>query len=132
MNQMGNHMKMNFVYFQIQKWMLQTVRAGKVDEKNGVICLVSMFPSWFMVHQLSKKVHFLQFCADLSKKSKSVKAIYIYASKSSHYTLSEMVWFLGVRVIVHEILAIKISKKMLTQQKFNKILCLQTLISPKQ
>ena len=82
-------MKMNFDYFQIQKWMLQTVRAEKVDEKNGVICLVSMFPSWVMVHKLSKKVHFLQFCADLSKKSKSIKAIYIYASESSLSTLSE-------------------------------------------
>ena len=61
----------------------------KVDEKSGVICLLSMFFSWVMVSKLSKKVHFLQFCADLSKKSKSVKAIYIYASESSHYTLSE-------------------------------------------
>ena len=69
--------------------MLQTVRVEKVDEKNGVICLVSMFPSWVMVFKLSKKGHFLQFCADLSKKSKSVKAIYIYASESSHYILSE-------------------------------------------
>ena len=42
-----------------------------------------------MVCKLFKKVHFLQFCADLSKKSKSVKAIYIYASERSHYTLSE-------------------------------------------
>ena len=42
-----------------------------------------------MVRKLSKKVHFLQFCADLSKKSKSVKAIYIYACESSRYTLSE-------------------------------------------
>ena len=89
MEQRGDHMKMNFEYFQIQKWILQTVRSEKVDEKNGVICLVSMFPSWVMVLKLSKKVHFLQFCADLSKKSKSVKAIYIYASESSHYTLSE-------------------------------------------
>ena len=61
----------------------------KVDEKNGVICLVSMFPSWIMVLKLSKKVHFLQFCADLSKKSKSIKVIYIYASERSRYTLSE-------------------------------------------
>ena len=45
-----------------------------------------------MVFQLSKKKgHFLQYCADLSKKSKSVKSIYIYASESSHYTLSENV-----------------------------------------
>ena len=27
--------------------------------------------------KLSKKVHFLQFCADLCKKIKSIKAIYI-------------------------------------------------------
>ena len=69
--------------------MLQTVRAEKVDEKNGVICLVSMFPSWVMVFKLSKKVHFLQFCADLSKKSKPIKAFYICASKRSRYALSE-------------------------------------------
>ena len=36
-----------------------------------------------------KKVYFLQFCADLSKKSKSIKTIYIYASERSRYTLSE-------------------------------------------
>ena len=82
-------MKMNFEYFQIQKWILQTVRSEKVDEQNGVICLVSMFPSWVMVLHLSKKVNFLQFYADLSKKSKSIKAIYIYASERSRYALSE-------------------------------------------
>ena len=80
---------MNFDYFQIKKWMLQTVRVEKVDQKNWVICLVSMFPSWVMVCKLSRKVHFLQFSADLSKNSKSAEAIYIYASESSHYTLSE-------------------------------------------
>ena len=42
-----------------------------------------------MVLKLSKKVPFLQFCADLGKKSKSVKAIYIYTSESSCYALSE-------------------------------------------
>ena len=31
--------------------------------------------------KLSKKVHFLKFRADLSKKSKSVKAIYIHATE---------------------------------------------------
>ena len=89
MDQRGDHIKMNFDNFQIQKWMLQTVWAEKVDEKNGVTYLVSVFPSWVMVHKLSKKVHYMQFCADLSKKSNSIKAIYIYASESSHFTLSE-------------------------------------------
>ena len=83
-------MKINFDYFQVQKWTLQTIRAEKVDEKKSrVICLVSIFPFWVMIFKLFKKEHFLQFCADISKKSKSVKAIYIYAPpESSHYTLS--------------------------------------------
>ena len=38
-------MKMNFEYFQMQKWMLQAVREQKVGGKNGVIFLVSIFPS---------------------------------------------------------------------------------------
>ena len=38
-------MEVNFDYFQIQKQMLQTVRVERVEEKNGAICLVSMFPS---------------------------------------------------------------------------------------
>ena len=58
-------------------------------KKNGVICLIPMFPSWVMVPKLSKTAYFLRFCADLSKKSNSVKAIYIYASESSRYALSE-------------------------------------------
>ena len=80
---------MSFDNFQIRKWMLQTVGAEKVDEKNRFICLAFMFSSWIMNLELSKKVHFLQFCADISKKPESVKAIYIYASESSHYTLPE-------------------------------------------
>ena len=80
MDERGDHMNMNFEYFQIQKWILETVIAEKVDEKNLFICLVSMFTSWLMVLKLSKKVkYFLQFCADLSKKFKSIKEIYKYA-----------------------------------------------------
>ena len=48
-----------------------------------------MLPSSVMVLKLSKKVQFLQFCAELSKKSKSIKTIYIYASESSRCALSE-------------------------------------------
>ena len=56
MDKRGEHMEMNFDYFQIQKWMLQTVGAEKVDEKNGVICLASMFPVCIMVLKFSDKV----------------------------------------------------------------------------
>ena len=44
MEQRRGHIEKNIEYFQMQKWMLQTVKAEKVDEKYGVICLVSMFP----------------------------------------------------------------------------------------
>ena len=42
-----------------------------------------------MFLKLSRKVHILQFCAELSKKSMSIKAIYICASGRSCYELSE-------------------------------------------
>ena len=38
---------------------------------------------------MSKKVYLLQFCAYLSKKSKSIKEIYIDAFERSCYALSE-------------------------------------------
>ena len=44
----------------------------------------------------------------------------------------KMVWFTGVQATAHEIYAIKISKKMMTQLKFNKIFQFQILIFPKQ
>ena len=43
-----------------------------------------MFPSRVIVLKLSER----KFLGDLSKKPKSFKAIYIYASESFHYTLS--------------------------------------------
>ena len=86
MEQRWDPMKMNFDNFQLQKWISQKVRAQKVDEKNGVIFL---FPSWVMVLKLPKIVYFLKICADLSKKSKSIKAIYLYPSEIPHHPLSE-------------------------------------------
>ena len=58
------NLKMNWKYFQIQNWMLQT---------DGVICVVFMFPSWVMILKLSvnlmnggsdpyKPYHFLKDC----------------------------------------------------------------------
>ena len=62
--------------------MLQTVRPGKVVGKHGVICPVSMLFYWVMDLKSSTRVHFLQFCGELSKKSKSTKAVYIFALES--------------------------------------------------
>ena len=55
MGQRGNHVKMNFDYFQIQKWMLQKVRAKKVDEKNGKICIFFFFFGQFKDHNSGRK-----------------------------------------------------------------------------
>ena len=87
--ELGDRMKTNFDIFQIQKRISQTVRSQKVDEKKGVICQVFFFSSWVMVLKLTKIVHFLQICADLSKKSKSIKAIYLYPSERPHHALSK-------------------------------------------
>ena len=85
------NLKMNLKYFQIQKWMLQTDRAEKAVEKNDVICVVFMLPSWVMILKLLKKYIFSILCWPQQKKSKYVKAIYIYASETSRYALSENV-----------------------------------------
>ena len=69
--------------------MLQTVRTDKVDEKNEVVFLASMLFSCVIILNLSKKVYYLQFCVDVNDKSKSVIAIYIYASERSRHALSE-------------------------------------------
>ena len=78
MDQRGDHMKMNFEYFQIQIWILKTVRSEKLDEENGVICPVSTFPSWVMVLKLSKKVLFVQFRPDSIKKCSLQQFTYMH------------------------------------------------------
>ena len=85
MDQRWDHMKMNFDYFQIQTLMLQTDRVEKVEEENGVICIVSMFASWVMTLNCPKKWIFCNFA--LISARQFVKIIYIYASESSHSTL---------------------------------------------
>ena len=54
----------------------------------------------------------MQFCADLSKKSKSIKPISIYASENSRYPLSEKGIFIMLWLTVLEILDISINKRL--------------------
>ena len=68
--------------------MLQTVRAEKVDEKMGPFVQIPCFLAKLWSLNYPKNVHFLQFCAVLSKKPESVKTTCKCASESSHYTLS--------------------------------------------
>ena len=83
--------------------MLQTVRTEKVDEKNGVICLISMFPSWVMVLKFSKKSSFFTVLCWPQQEMKS-----IYISESFVSTLLENGRVYRVQATVHEIWAIKI------------------------
>ena len=96
MDLMGHHMKTSFDYFQIQKLMSQTIRVEKVNKKNEAIFLALLFRSWVMTLKLFRKVHILQFCADLSKKPKSVKTIYILHLKVLITHFQKMIWFIGV------------------------------------
>ena len=102
------------------KWILTIFkfknRVQKVDEQNGVICLVSFFPSGGMVLKFPKIVHFLQICNDLTKESKHIKAIYLYPSERHHHALSGNSMFLEGWATVYEMLRIKISQKVLNFQ----------------
>ena len=73
--------------------MLQTVKAEKVNEKNGVICLVSMFPFWVMVLKLSKKLQFfLQFFTNLTRNLSLLKQFTHSISKVSSRTFRKWYW----------------------------------------
>ena len=49
---------MNFDGLEMQKWNIQTDRAQRVDEKNGIICPAIIFASGVMVIKMSKMAHF--------------------------------------------------------------------------
>ena len=63
---------------------LQTVRAEKVDEKKFDHLSSFHLPSWLLILKLSSA-----YFADLTKKSKSTKAMHTYASEKYCYALSE-------------------------------------------
>ena len=67
----GRPNKNRFWLFSNRK-MNVTVRAEKVDGKNRVICLVSMFSSWVMVLKLCKKVYFFPNFVRTSAKNLSL------------------------------------------------------------
>ena len=124
---MRHHLKMNLNYLQIKKMNVTNSYCRKSRWKKWGYLFSYHVPFWLMVLQLSKRVYLLQFCADLRSKPKYVNATYINAPESFFTFFEKMTWFIVVWTLVHEILAIKISKKMLTQQIFNKFLRLQTL-----
>ena len=77
-----------------------------------------------------KKSIFYNFVLISARNLSPLKQLTQIHLKVLNTPFEKMLWFIGVCATDHEILAIKISKKMLTQQKFNKMFRLQTLISP--
>ena len=65
--------------------MLQTVRVENVDEKKWGHLSSFHLPFLSYGLRIVKKVHFLQFYAGVSKKSKSIKAIYAYSENGIVY-----------------------------------------------
>ena len=76
---MGEPMELNFEGLEMQKWNISTDKAQRVDEKNGVICLVIMFTPGVMVIKMSKMAHFLYFLLMPAKnQSKFGHSIYVH------------------------------------------------------
>ena len=107
--------------------MLQTVRTEKVYEKW------SHLPS-FQISFLSyvQKSEFLATLCWTQQDNCLLKQFTYMHLKAVITLFQEIVWFIGVWATIHEILAIKITKKVMTLQKFSKFLQLQTLTPPKQ
>ena len=126
MEQRGrDYNKMSFDFFQIQKWMLQTVRVEKVGHLWGRLSEL-----WSL--NCPKKCICCYFVLTWARNLSLWKQFTYMQLKVFTKLFQKMVWFIGAWGTVHEILATQIPKKMLTQQKFHRIILLQILISPKQ
>ena len=87
-------------------------------KKKWVIFLFSMCLFWVMVLKISRRVHFSNFVLILSRHLSLLK-LFTYMHMNVLITLfQKIILFIAVWATVHEILAIRVSKKMLNQQKF--------------
>ena len=111
MDQRRDYIETNFEYFQIQKWILETLRSEKVDEKNRFICLVSMFPSWLMVLKLSKKVCFFFNFVLTSARNLSLLKQFTYIHLKGLLThFQKMVLFIMLWRTLSEILVFEVKE----------------------
>ena len=65
--QRGDSIELNFQGLEMHKWNIPTQRAGRVDDKNGVIVLIIISTPGVMVIKMSKIGSFFVFFADESK-----------------------------------------------------------------
>ena len=124
MDQKGTTWKLIFEY-KIE-WYI--VRAKEVDKKWGIPCVLPEL--WSL--NCPKKRTFCNFVLTSARNLSLLKHFTYMHLKALIPLFQKTISLIGVWATVHEILAINVSKKMLSQQQFKKILWLQTLISPKQ
>ena len=60
-NAKGDPMGLNFEGLEMQKWNTPTDRAQRIDEKNGVFCLVMFIPRVTVI-KMSQMALFYFFC----------------------------------------------------------------------
>ena len=92
--QRGDHIKLNFEIFEMQKWNIPTDKTQRVDEKNGVIC----FTRRVIVIRMSKMTPFFCiFCWWRQKISHSLGKIfkYIVHLKDLVKLFQKMLWIIG-------------------------------------
>ena len=118
--------EMNFEGLEMQKWIIPADRTQRIDEKNGVVCLVIMFTPWVTVLLCHTWLIFCIFCF-MAAKYLSLWANYLSASEGFYEFLQKMPWLIGFGVTINQTLKVEISKKLLSQQKILKILCFQGL-----
>ena len=90
--------------------MLRTVRVEKVDEKNGVICLVPMFPSCFWSLNCVKKCIFCNFVLTLARNPSLLKQFTYMHLNSCVTHFQEMVLFVMLWLTVVDILGFKVEE----------------------
>ena len=123
----GQHEK-EFWLFPNKTWMLQTVRPEKVGSSVYFSCFVPKL--WSL--NCPKKLIFCNFVLTSAKDLNLLMQFICMYLKVLITLFRKMTWFIGVWATVFELLTIKLSEKILTQLKCNKIHQLQTLIFPKQ
>ena len=94
-DQMIDHTKMNFDYFQIQKWMLQRVQAVKVYEKMGSFVWFPCFIPELWSLNCSKKCLFCNFVLTLARNLSLLKQFTYVHLKVLITLFQKMIWFIS-------------------------------------
>ena len=118
----GDPMELNFE-LNLQnatKWNIPTDRAHRLYDKNGVIYLVIMYTPRVIIIKMSKMVHFFCIFGWRQQKNNQFGQNNQVQLRDLTELFQKKVWLIGFEVTVCEILRVKISKKLVSQQKLPK------------